>query len=163
MTDRSVTATTRLPGYATRWNESNSSEPTYVSSDNEYASYSMSSMPTEPVVAATFNKELVEREGELFGEDGLWSNANSIAAPGLNIHRAPYCSRNPEYYSEDAMLTNLLGQAVCKGGKTQRSYDDAETLYPEHQELNRSGVSTFFTEQAARENELRAFQGSYGK
>ena len=49
-------------------------------------------MPTEPVVAATFNKELVEREGELFGEDGLWSNANSIAAPGLNIHRAPYCS-----------------------------------------------------------------------
>ncbi|MFR5152731.1 MAG: hypothetical protein ACLTER_27215 [Ruminococcus sp.] len=29
-----------------------------------------------------------------------------------------------------------------------------------HQELNRSGVSTFFTEQAARENELRAFQGA---
>ena len=61
----------QIAGYATRWNESNSSEPTYVSSDNEYASYSMSSMPTEPVVAATFNKELVEREGELFGEDGL--------------------------------------------------------------------------------------------
>ena len=28
------------------------------------------------------------------------------------------------------------------------------------QELNRSGVSTFFTEQAARENEYRAFQGA---
>ena len=136
----------QIAGYATRWNESNSSEPTYVSSDNEYASYSMSSMPTEPVVAATFNKELVEREGELFGEDGLWSNANSIAAPGLNIHRAPYCSRNHEYYSEDAMLTNLLGTALCKGGgtgclqrrKIQRSYDDAETLYHES-----SGVKPF--------------------
>ena len=74
----------------------------------------MSSMPTEPVVAATFNKELVEREGELFGEDGLWSNANSIAAPGLNIHRAPYCSRNHEYYSEDAMLTNCWDRLSAK-------------------------------------------------
>ena len=150
----------QIAGYATRWNESNSSEPTYVSSDNEYASYSMSSMPTEPVVAATFNKELVEREGELFGEDGLWSNANSIAAPGLNIHRAPYCSRNHEYYSEDAMLTNLLGQAVCKGGKSKGLMMMPKHYIMNHQELNRSGVSTFFTEQAARENELRAFQGA---
>ena len=150
----------QIAGYATRWNESNSSEPTYVSSDNEYASYSMSSMPTEPVVAATFNKELVEREGELFGEDGLWSNANSIAAPGLNIHRAPYCSRNHEYYSEDAMLTNLLGQAVCKGGKSKGLMMMPKHYIMNHQELNRSGVSTFFTEQAARENELRGFQGA---
>ena len=128
----------QIAGYATRWNESNSSEPTYVSSDNEYASYSMSSMPTEPVVAATFNKELVEREGELFGEDGLWSNANSIAAPGLNIHRAPYCSRNHEYYSEDAMLTNLLGQAVCKGGKSKGLMMMPKHYIMNHQELNLS-------------------------
>ena len=73
-------------------------------------------MPTEPVVASTFNKALVEREGELFGEDSLWSNITSIFAPGLNNHRVPYCGRNHEYYSEDSMLTNLMGVAVCTGG-----------------------------------------------
>ncbi len=42
----------------------------------------MAGMPTEPVVAATFNKELVQREGEIFGEDSLWSNIASILGPG---------------------------------------------------------------------------------
>ena len=51
----------------------------------------MSSMPTEPVVAATFNKELVEREGELFGEDGLWSNANLTAPEIMNIIQKMPC------------------------------------------------------------------------
>lgn len=149
----------QISGYMTRWTESNATEPTYVSAENEFAAYSMSSMPTEPVVAATFNKELVEREGELFGEDALWANANSIAAPGLNIHRSPYCSRNHEYYSEDAMLTNLLGQSVCKGGQSKGLMMMPKHYLMNHQELNRSGVSTFFTEQGAREIELRAFQG----
>ena len=149
----------QIAGYLTRWTETNEDEPTYVSEKDNCAEYSMSSMPTEPVVAATFNKELVEREGELFGEDGLWANANSIAAPGLNIHRTPYCSRNHEYYSEDAMLTNLLGQAVCKGGISKGIMMMPKHFAMNHQELNRSGVSTFFTEQAGRENELRAFQG----
>ena len=150
----------QIAGYATRWAESNSDEPTYVSADDTYSTYSMSSMPTEPVVAATFNKELAEREGQLFGEDSLWANANSIAAPGMNIHRAPYCSRNHEYYSEDAMLTSLLGQAVCIGGQSKGLMVMPKHYAMNHQELNRSGVSTFFTEQAARENEYRAFQGA---
>lgn len=149
----------QIAGYLTRWTKSNENEPTYVAEDAPYASYSMSSMPTEPVVAATFNKELVEREGQLFGEDSLWANANSIAAPGLNLHRAPYCSRNHEYYSEDAMLTNLMGQAVCIGGKSKGLMMMPKHFAFNHQELNRSGISTFFTEQAGRENELRCFQG----
>ena len=41
----------------------------------------MATMPTEPIVAATFNKDLVEREGELLGEDGLWANESSLFAP----------------------------------------------------------------------------------
>ena len=58
------------------------------------------------------------------------------------------------------MLTNLLGQAVCKGGKSKGLMMMPKHYIMNHQELNRSGVSTFFTEQAARENELRAFQGA---
>ena len=121
--------------------------------------WQMPTMPTEPVVAATFNAELVEREGELFGEDSLWANACSIFGPGLNNHRAVYCSRNHEYYSEDSMLTNLMGVAVCKGGKSKGLMMEPKHFALNHQEANRSGTSTFISEQGAREIELRGFQG----
>ena len=150
----------QVSGYAVRWTEDQSDRPTYVASDNPYALYAMNTMPTQPVVAATFNAKLTEREGELMGEDGLWSNENSILAPGLNLQRAPYCARNHEYYSEDAMLTNLLGIAVCAGGRSKGLMMEPKHLAFNHQELNRSGISTWFNEQAGRENELRAFQGA---
>ena len=149
----------QVPGYTSNWDKSQSGEPTYVGPDNEYAMWQMPTMPTEPVVAATFNKELVEREGELFGEDSLWSNACSIFGPGLNNHRATYCSRNHEYYSEDPMLTNIMGVAVSKGGKSKGLMMEPKHFALNHQEANRSGTATFISEQGARENELRGFQG----
>lgn len=149
----------QVPGYAANWNSSNAKEPTYVSGKGEYDNYSMATMPTAPVVACTWNKELVEREGELLGEQSLWSNMPGILAPGLNLHRSTYCARNHEYYSEDAMLSNLLGIAVCRGGKSKGLMMEPKHLAFNHQETNRAGISTFFTEQAGRENELRAFQG----
>ena len=150
----------QVPSYTANWTESESDEPTYVGPNDEYATWQMPTMPTEPVVAATFNVELVEREGELFGEDSLWSNACSIFGPGLNNHRATYCSRNHEYYSEDSMLTNILGVAACKGGKSKGLMMEPKHFALNHQEANRSGTATFVSEQAAREIELRGFQGA---
>lgn len=150
----------QVAGYLTRWTESDADRPTYVAEGDEYATYAMSTMPTEPVVAATWNKELAEREGELFGEDGLWSKEGSLLAPGMNIHRNAYNARNHEYYSEDAMLTNYMGTAVCKGGQSKGLMMEPKHLAFNHQETNRAGVSTYFNEQAGRENELRAFQGA---
>ena len=150
----------QVPGYTANWTASESDEPTYVGPDNEYANWQMPTMPTEPVVAATFNVELVEREGELFGEDSLWANASSLFGPGLNNHRATYCSRNHEYYSEDSMLTNIMGVAVCKGGQSKGLMMEPKHFALNHQEANRSGTATFVSEQAAREIELRGFQGA---
>ena len=149
----------QVPSYTANWTASESKEPTYVGPDDEYASWQMPTMPTEPVVAATFNVELVEREGELFGEDSLWSNACSIFGPGLNNHRATYCSRNHEYYSEDSMLTNIMGVAACKGGQSKGLMMEPKHFALNHQEANRSGTATFISEQGARETELRGFQG----
>ena len=150
----------QVNNYGMRWNAANSSEPTYVDGKGEYDGYSMAVFPTEPVVAATFNKELVEREGELMGEQGLWANESSIFGPGLNLHRSPYCARNHEYYSEDSMLTNLLGVAVCKGGKSKGLMMEPKHFAFNHMEFNRFGVATYFNEQSGRENELRGFQGA---
>ncbi len=148
----------QVGGYYVRWTEGSAKEPQYVAEGDEYSKYRMAVMPTEPVVAATFNKELVEREGELFGEDGLWSKESSLFAPGLNLHRTVYCSRNHEYYSEDPVLTSYLGNALCTGLKNKGTMAEPKHFAFNHQESNRSGLSTFLKEQAARENELRGFQ-----
>ncbi len=148
----------QVSDYTYRWSKSNSGEATYTTTQDDKATYTMSTMPTDPVVAATFNTELAQREGELFGEDALWSNESSLFAPGMNIHRTPYCARNHEYYSEDPMLTSLIGTAVCVGGENKGTMMEPKHFAFNHQESNRSGVSTFMNEQAARENELRCFQ-----
>ena len=148
----------QVGGYFVRWSQDLSEEAGYTTEDDEMANYAMPSMPTEPLVAATMNTELVKREGELFAEDAIWANESCIIAPGTNLHRSPYCARNHEYYSEDPMLTSLMTVAVCDGGQARGLMLEPKHFAFNHQESNRSGVSTFFREQAGRENELRAFQ-----
>lgn len=148
----------QVAGYFVRWSEDQADDPNYVAESEEMGAYSMATMPTDPVVAATFNTELSKREGELFAEDALWSNESSLFAPGVNLHRNPYLARNHEYYSEDPMLTSLIGSAVCIGGESKGLMMEPKHFAFNHQESNRSGVSTFLHEQGARENELRCFQ-----
>ena len=149
----------QVGGYFVRWSDDQKGvNPYYTAESDEFSTYRMATMPTEPVVAATFNKELIEREGELLGEDGLYSKESSIFAPGLNLHRSVYCARNHEYYSEDSVLSAYMANAVCVGLKSKGTMAEPKHFAFNHQESNRSGLSTFMTEQAARENELRGFQ-----
>ena len=148
----------QVAGYYVRWSTNDKDQTYYTADTDEFGAYMMPTNPTEPMVAATFNKELVEREGELMGEDGLYAKESSIYAPGLNLHRAVYCARNHEYYSEDSVLTAIMGNAVCKGLQSKGTMAEPKHFAFNHQETNRPGISTFMTEQAARENELRGFQ-----
>lgn len=148
----------QIAGYSTRWTSADSSNPYYVDSKSAEAKYSMATMPTEPVVAATRNIELIRREAELYGEDALYAKETICIAPGANLHRTPYCARNHEYYSEDPVLTSLMATNFCEAASAKGMITQVKHLAFNHQELNRSGISTFMTEQAARENELRCFQ-----
>ena len=148
----------QVAGYYVRWSTNDKDQTYYTAEGDEFAAYMMPTNPTEPMVAATFNKELVQREGELMGEDGLYAKESSIFAPGLNLHRAVYCARNHEYYSEDSVLTAYMGDAVCAGLRSKGTMAEPKHFAFNHQETNRPGLSTYMTEQAARENELRGFQ-----
>ncbi len=54
-------------------------------------------------------------------------------------------------------LTAYMGNALCVGLKSKGTMAEPKHFAFNHQEANRSGLSTFMTEQAARENELRGF------
>jgi beta-glucosidase len=148
----------QVPGYAYNWQEYEADDKNYVSEKDENAETSMSAYPTEPVVASTYNKELVEKEGAFMGEDSLWADENLIIGPGTNLHRSPYNARNHEYYSEDSVLTSLTATALCKGAYSKGLMTEAKHFAFNHQEINRIGTATFFNEQSGRENELRCFQ-----
>lgn len=130
-----------------------------VSKSDPNANYKSCDMPCAPMIAATFNGELLESEGKIFAEDNLWSRNPIMWAPGMNLHRTQFNSRNHEYYSEDPMLTNILGTAFVRGGLEKGAILSAKHFAFNTQESYREGLCQFFEEQSGREMELRAFQG----
>lgn len=141
--------------------KANDSGPMAVKSNDPNYNLISRCMPCEPIVASTFNIELIAREGAIFGEDMLWSNNPIIWAPGMNLHRTPFNSRNHEYYSEDAMLTNILGTAFVRAGVQKGAIISPKHFALNSQESFREGLIQFTNEQTMRERELRAFQGVY--
>ncbi len=114
--------------------------------------------PVECVIASTWNLEMAQRIGELVGEDGLYTSTSGWYAPSMNIHRTPFAGRNFEYYSEDGFISGMFGAATVKGCESKGLYAYVKHFAFNDQETNRSSVSTFTNEQAAREVYLKPFQ-----
>lgn len=119
----------------------------------------------EIVIGSTWNKDLAYRVGKIVGENGLWGDVNGTMlpytgwyAPAINLHRSPFSGRNFEYYSEDPILTGKLAINTINGCKTKGVYTDLKHFAVNDQETNRSGVSTFMTEQTLRELYLKPFE-----
>lgn len=131
----------------------------YITDDQEYAIYA-SMFESEVVLSSTFNKDLATKQGEMFGNDGLWTGYHCVWGPGNDTHRTAYLGRNGEYYSEDGILAFHMTQHEVNGADKY-----GLSMGPKHfafndQETNRGGVSTFVNEQAGREIYLRAFEGA---
>lgn len=116
--------------------------------------------PSEMVFASTWNVELIEKVGELIGEDGLNSGVTIWYAPAMNLHRTPYSGRNYEYYSEDAYLSAVMGAAECKGAQKKGMIVTIKHFALNDQEINRYGVAVMANEQAIRELYLGGFEGA---
>ena len=122
---------------------------------------------SEDVMAATFNRELVNMVGRCIAEDMLHgnqgANASAIAgiyAPGANIHRTQYLGRHNEYYSEDGWLSGEICAAEVKGIRSKGVLAFVKHYALNDQEEGRYGVSVWANEQAIREIYLEAFEGA---
>ncbi len=114
--------------------------------------------PCGGILAATFNDALIEEAGQLVGEDAMWAGYAGIYGPGLNLHRSPYAGRVFEYFSEDPLLTGLMGAAWTRGVQSRGVYVYMKHLALNEQEENRAGLGTWCNEQALRELYLRPFE-----
>ncbi|MBR3270838.1 MAG: glycoside hydrolase family 3 C-terminal domain-containing protein [Clostridia bacterium] len=121
--------------------------------------------PSEPVLGATFNRELAAREGEMWGEEALYIDMPCIYGPGANTHRNPHLGRVNEYIGADPVLTSELLIPFVRECKGKGLVVTVKHFVINDQEQNRIGIGTWTNEQALREIYLRAFEGAmtYGE
>ena len=114
--------------------------------------------PNATVLAQTWSKSLAYNYGVSMGEIARNLGYDGWYGPGMNLHRSPFGGRNYEYYSEDPILSGIIGANSVRGAKNRGVYSYLKHLAVYDQESYRDGLYTWLTEQAFRENFLKPFQ-----
>lgn len=115
--------------------------------------------PCAPIQAATFDRNVMDKMGEMISEEGLTNNISGWYAPGLNLHRTPYGGRNFEYYSEDPVLTGEIAASTVSGAFTKGGlYAYIKHFALNETDVDRSSVAVFADEQACRELYFKGFE-----
>lgn len=147
-------------GCATNYSSDYDGDGTIFDGIDTYSSINPRMYPSESLAACTYNQELVYRLGQMNGEDTFYTDQTTIWTPGLNLHRTPYSGRNFEYFSEDSMITYILGAQHVAGIQSKGAVAAPKHFAFNDYETNRFGLCTFMNEQTARENGLRGFEGA---
>lgn len=121
---------------------------------------------SEPVMASTWNINLMNELGEAIGEEGNIGDKatgqpySSIYAPGVNIHRSPFGGRCSEHFSEDPFISGMMGAAEVQGIQSRGVLPTVKHFVANEQETHRSigGDLSWLSEQALREIYLKPFE-----
>ena len=122
---------------------------------------------SECVIGATWNEALAHDMGVMVGIESLVGYTNGDGrtysgwyAPAVNIHRSPFSGRNWEYYSEDPLLTGMMGANVVQGAQSKGVYTYVKHFVLNDQETDRDtgGLVTWADEQTFREIYLKPFE-----
>ena len=137
--------------------------PANVSNDGPDGLIGATNFNAEVISASTWNKELIEERGEMFGEQALAISFGMTYSPGANAHRTPYGGRNYEYYSEDSIMSYYCGWYQTAAMREKGLISAIKHFCGNDQETNRHGVATFMNEQTYRQGALKGFEGAFVK
>lgn len=126
---------------------------------SNFAQQNGTTFPASVMTAATWNKDLAAKKGELVAAQSRELGIGGWYAPAINIHRSAFGGRSVEYYSEDPFLTGVMGTAEVKN-----AVEGGLVVFMKHfalneQETNRNDILlTWANEQAIREVYLKPFE-----
>lgn len=119
---------------------------------------SATSMPSGTLLASSWDPEMVEKLFEFAGKELCLNKIDMLLGPGMNIHRDPLCGRNFEYFSEDPLLTGIMGAANINGLHKGGSAGVIKHFACNNREYRRKFVNSVVSERALREIYLRGFE-----
>ena len=116
--------------------------------------------PTASALAASFDVELLQKLGEILGEECQAEDVAMLLGPGLNMKRSPLCGRNFEYFSEDPYLAGQLGAAYVKGLQSKGTAACVKHFAANNQETRRQSGDSVIDERTLHEIYLPAFEAA---
>jgi beta-glucosidase len=119
--------------------------------------------PTACALGSSWDPQLVQRVGEALGREARAQEVAVVLGPGINIKRSPLCGRNFEYFSEDPLLSGVLGAAMIDGVQRQGVGASLKHYAANNQETDRLRVSAEVDQRTLRELYLAGFERAVTK
>jgi beta-glucosidase len=124
-----------------------------------YAANDATQLPAEVSLGSAWDPTLAYQYGQVNGAEHRAKGIAMVLGPGINIDRDPRWGRNFEMFSEDPLLTSVLGSADIEGIQSQHVMADAKHFVTYNQETNRGTPDddTIVSERALHEIYLPPF------
>jgi beta-glucosidase len=118
------------------------------------------SFPAGVAMAATWDPELVRREGQAIGQQVKALGRDMILGPTVNINRVPLWGRNFEGYGEDPYLSARLGVAYVEGVQSEGVIPSVKHFDANNQEFERHRIDEQIDARTLHEIYLPAFKAA---
>ena len=114
--------------------------------------------PSPVCMASTWNKELLYKIGKGIGKECKYYKVDALLGPAVNIKRNPRCGRNFEYYSEDPLISGIMGAEFVKGVQSENVGATPKHFACNNNEKYRFVGDSIVDERALREIYLKPFE-----
>jgi beta-glucosidase len=118
------------------------------------------SFPAGVAMAATWDTELVHREGQAIAQEVKALGRDMILGPTVNINRQPLWGRNFEGYGEDPYLSGRLGVAFVKGVQGEGVIPSVKHFAANNEEFERHRIDEAIDARTLHEIYLPAFKAA---
>jgi beta-glucosidase len=116
------------------------------------------SFPSGVAMAASWDTELVQREGRAIAQETKALGRDMILGPTVNINRVPLWGRNFEGYGEDPYLSARMGVAYIKGVQGEGVIPSLKHFAANNEEFERHRIDEHIDERTLHEIYLPAFK-----
>jgi beta-glucosidase len=118
------------------------------------------SFPSGVAMAATWDTDLVEREGRAIGQEVKALGRDMILGPTVNINRVPLWGRNFEGYGEDPFLAARMGVAYIKGVQAEGVIPSVKHFAANNEEFERHRLDEKIDSRTLHEIYFPAFKAA---
>jgi beta-glucosidase len=131
-----------------------------TSAANPAVTIETTSFPAGVTMAATWDTELVGREGEAIAQEVKALGRDMILGPTVNINRVPLWGRNFEGYGEDPYLSSRLGVAYIKAVQAEGVIPSVKHFAANNEEFERHRIDAHIDPRTLHEIYLPAFKAA---